>query len=113
MKPSELNGDQLNDIIDYGSSYYDLEYEGTGPGKFEGNENPALAERIWNLTLEGQSDEETGDIEWGWYVCRLGRFIVGEDDTGFVSLAEFRTEEGAIAQFNSLDAQYAAWLVND
>ena len=80
MKPSEMTNDQLTDLVE-GPPYdllnsVHLEYEDTGLGKFEGNVNPGLTERLYTASLDTSwLDEETGTVDGpcGW-AGRIGRF---------------------------------------
>lgn len=113
MKPSELTDEQLSDILDGLVSTETLEYEDSGPGKFEGNANPGLAEAIYDRAIAGWNDDVTGSIDWYFYVGRLGRFLLYENDRGFVTLEEFPNEDAARAVFEEHDRAYTLWDDDD
>lgn len=108
MKPSELDDNMLKNILDFGTPPA-LETEGTGPGKFEGNANPGLAERIYEKSLEGWNDAETGSVEWHFHVSLLGRFLLFEDTQGFVTLEEFPSDIVAQEAFSGHERAYGDW----
>jgi hypothetical protein len=110
MKPSQLTEEELKDVIDHGTLGMALEYEDTGPGKFEAAGNPGLAERLYDVSLQGWSDDETGSVEWMEHVCWLGRFLLYEDDRGFVTYEEFSVSTAALVEFNKIEAEYHEWL---
>lgn len=62
------------------------------PGKFEACEDQALAERLWNITLDGGHESELGSVdEWGWYALvgdteTPGFYILKCDSDGFVTI---------------------------
>lgn len=110
MKPSELTDDQLIQILNGDATAATLEYEDTGPGKFEGNENPGLAQAIYERSLDTSwFDEETGTVEWYFHVGRLGRFLLYENDQGFVTLEEYPTTLDAGDVFDEHEAAYGLW----
>jgi hypothetical protein len=73
------------------------------PGKFEGNADESLAERLHQMTLDGGPDEETGDVqESGWYGLLIDtgeddapHAIVEEDSQGFFSYESYENEAEA------------------
>ncbi len=72
------------------------------PGKFEGNSDQDLAERLHAVTLDGGCNEELGDVEtFGWFGLILdfeGRsFVVSEDSQGFFDI-DSEHEDQASAQ---------------
>jgi len=101
-----------------------------GPGKFEGNAYPHAAAYVHDLTLDGQTAEETGSATEGagWYglvylsedqrddVTTLGwerdtdaapesrpvAAIVAEDTRGFVDVTFYDSEDAAQADFASV-----------
>jgi hypothetical protein len=108
--PSELNDRRLAQLLDYGTNAIPgLEYESTGPGKFEASVNPGLAEVIYRKSLEGWNDDETASVAWGLHISKLGRFLLLEDDQGFVTLQEFESEAAAQAELDKAAEDYAAW----
>lgn len=64
-----------------------------GPGKFEGNEDSPLAEALYELSMEFRDDEFEG-------LVRVGRFLIDEDEYGFVMVFDYETEEEAKKAFN-------------
>ena len=66
-------------------------------GKFEGNEDEELAEKLYNCVQEGWTEEEIGSVqESGWFgvVEHDGvRYIVNEDDQGFFGYQLYDAEE--------------------
>ena len=105
MKPSQLTEGQLASLVQGSIDSSVLEYENTGPGKFEGNANPGLTEALYTASLDTSwIDEETGraDGPCGW-AGRIGRFVLFEDDRGFVESLEFLTVESAEKAFATID----------
>lgn len=110
MEPSELTDAQLIRLLDEGTAAFGLEYESTGPGKFEGNANPGLAQAIYERSLDTSwLDDETGSVEWRYWVGLLGRFILLEDDRGFVYLEEHSSRDQARIRFDIEANDYAEW----
>jgi len=60
-----------------------------------------------------EPDESTGSVEWHGHVSRFGKRLLHEDDRGFVSVERFDTEAEAIDRFETIDAEYGAWLDDD
>lgn len=113
LTPSDLTDEQIATILQYGSTglateHIELLYEDTGPGKFEGNDNPGLAAAIWEKSLEGWDDASTGDnSEWHYHVSLLGRFMLIADSQGFVCLEEYTSTAQARRMFEVADEEYA------
>jgi hypothetical protein len=82
------------------------------PGKFEGNEDERVAEILYDSTMEGGQDEESGDIQetgiWSALIRGIevrpgdtpeiqdgfpGGYIVQEDEQGFFTYTEFDSDE--------------------
>lgn len=80
------------------------------PGKFGGS---PLAEYAYILTLDGGEDEQTGSVEWRYWVARFGKRLLFEDSQGFVTLDKFHTEQEAIDAFREIDNRYSAWADED
>lgn len=60
-------------------------------GKFEGNANPELAERLHDLTLDGMTTDQFGSVDdIGWHGLIYGDngmgYIVREDSQGFFDI---------------------------
>lgn len=106
--PSDLTEMQVASYISHGDGWHqqrgiEIAYEDTGPGKFEGNENPGLASRLYDCTVDGWCDDQRGSVdEGGWYGL-LGRFIVTEDDRGFFSYEKFQNEREAERVFRTIE----------
>lgn len=86
-------------------------------------------EALYELTLSG-FDESTGDVEaYGHHtlvmlvepkpvdiqdgmrvVVPQGFYIVTQDNSGFVGVSSFGSEEEARAEFQRLDDEYGEWL---
>lgn len=110
MKPSQLTDEQLAQYLDWHLAD-EVEYEHLGPGKFQAANNPGLAERLWQASLEGWSDQETGETDgFGAWVAQIGRFLIETDSQGFVVYEEFSSEAEATKQFEEIDAEYGKWL---
>src|SRR3990172_692191 len=68
------------------------------PGKFEGNADIALAQRLYDVTLESGQIEDTGDVDsGGWYAWieddyslddMRRHYIAVEDSQGFFTVIE-------------------------
>ena len=87
-----------------------------------------LTEALWQLTIEGLYDADTGSLSdgFGVYAAFLvfahaenvtipsglivsvpaGEYMVSQTEPGYVSL----TSDGARARFNDLDEERSAWL---
>jgi hypothetical protein len=110
LRPSDLHDEQIINILNHGSGFYTLEYEPTGPGKFEGERNPGLTRALYERSLDSSwVDDETGSTEWAYHVALMGRFLLLENDRGFVSLEEFVSEEAARRAFTTEEETYATW----
>jgi hypothetical protein len=93
------------------------------PGKYEYNPDPALAELLHTVTLEGWGNDSVGDVDQDSFHASLlivepaeqaeltdafdrqipvGNFIVTEDEHGFVTIDEYPTPHRARYAFNSL-----------
>lgn len=82
-----------------------LRHEASGPGKFEGAYNIRLAEAFYDLTMDGFTDDEAGDVTetgmWAGFFADLTQYkikedgqpveaaIVTEDSNGFFSYETF------------------------
>jgi hypothetical protein len=73
-----------------------------GPGKYANG----MAEY---LDLMDGEDEWTGTTEWDVHVRRFGKRLLCTDERGFVWVTRYDTEDDAIAEFSTLDAEYCAW----
>lgn len=74
-----------------------------GPGKFEANYDRTLATALYDLSLDGSLDEETGNVaEHGW-VGRIGQFLLFEDSGGFFEYEDAGSESAAKLRFSQLE----------
>ena len=89
------------------------------PGKFEGNENEALAEKLYEFTLDGQCDREIGSVdELGWYGVLIDEhfkayWIVDEDSNGFFSYTQYDTLFQLNKAWVEIEAMYEAFDSED
>lgn len=71
------------------------------PGKFEGNGGDlAAALVLYAWSLDSGEDDSMSNESWG-YCGRFGRWLLIEDDRGFVSAQEYRSVEAASREFQS------------
>jgi hypothetical protein len=82
------------------------------PGKFEGNADEALAERLYDVTMDGGQDDEIGTVdELGWYGLILGfegkSYVVEQDTYGFFGYTEYDSPEAARTAFGQVESAYA------
>ena len=60
------------------------------PGRFEGNHDPALAEELWQMTLDGMHSHEAGSVDgigWFAYVWKGSHsYVIRQDSQGFVDI---------------------------
>ena len=111
MKPSDLTDEQLVKLVD-GTTTFILEYEATGPGKFEGNANPGLTERIFVASHDTSwldDDVGTSDGAFGWNGL-IGKLILVENNQGFVSSYEYPSVEEARKTFDLVISDYEPYL---
>jgi hypothetical protein len=64
----------------------------SGPGKFEGNSDRALCVALYEMVMQGFTDESAGSVEYGLAGDRIGRFILWHDSQGFVTCERFDSE---------------------
>ena len=89
------------------------------PGKFEGNADEELAERLYDATLEGMCDEEIGSSqELGWFgrfIDRPGPFyyILSEDSNGFFDYNQYDTLPELNKDWEEIEAMYEAFEPED
>jgi hypothetical protein len=61
---------------------------------------------LWDVTLEGGAEAETGDSEtFGWYGL-VGRNVLCQGDSGYVSRQRFTSVTAAREWFDAVEAQY-------
>lgn len=79
--------------------------------KFEGHAGNRFMRRrvalLYLVSLDGFTDEWTGDVETFGYFERIGRHILDHDNFGFVSVTSYQTEVEAVEAFQTLDREYA------
>lgn len=89
------------------------------PGKFEGNVDEELAERLYDATLEGGCDEEIGSVhELGWYgrfIDRVGQYyyILFEDSDGFFEYFQFDSLVELNQAWAEVEGQYIDFIEMD
>lgn len=86
----------------------DLRDLASGPGRFGGNQ---MAAYLWVKSLDGSTaDDESGSIEapCGWF-ARFGKWLLTEDDRGFVSAWKADSAAAAVDEFDALMTEYVAW----
>jgi len=84
-----------------------------GPGRYHG-ETPFgiwLAEHV--LGDASWCDEDTGDVEWRYWLARVGRRVVTQDSFGFVQVHRFCDEDHARAWFDCERDDYEVWASAD
>lgn len=74
-----------------------------GPGKFEGTNDRALVVALYELSLHGCEDDRAGSTEYGLALQRFGRYVLIEDDRGFVAFERFDTDELAQSELDAED----------
>lgn len=76
------------------------------PGRYEGTDS-VLAATLDALVMDGQADDETGDVDSLGHLARVGRFLLWTDSQGFRTAEACETEDAARAEFAAFDAEYA------
>lgn len=81
------------------------------PGRFEGNADEALAERLFDVTMDSGQDEDIGSVdELGWYGLILdfeGKSYVVEQDTyGFFGYVEYESADAARTAWKQVEDTY-------
>ncbi len=76
------------------------------PGKFEGNASQELAEKLYDVTLDGYCDDLAGDVaEGGWFGLILdfegSSYIVEEDSQGFFTYHDQSNADDARRAFEA------------
>lgn len=73
-----------------------------GLGKFEGNGNDlAAAIVLYAWSMDSGEDDFMSSESWG-YCGRFGKWLLFEDERGFVYAQEYPTVEAAVKEFDSL-----------
>ena len=76
-----------------------------GPGKFEGE--PAITAILYGMALDSCADEEEGDsCDGPGYIWRIGRWMVEESPSGFVSSRRYDTLQAAVDAFQVFSDEY-------
>lgn len=79
------------------------------PGRYEG----LTAFEIWLVQRVEQdsswSDEETGDVEFGVWVARVGKRLVSTDSNGFWYVENYETDDAAGTRFDLISQDYDNW----
>jgi hypothetical protein len=84
-------------------------------GKFEGNDDQDLGEALYEITLDGNCDDDLGESEsFGWYGLILeydnGKsYIVSEDSQGFFDYQEYETTDAAKKHWAKIQDAYDEW----
>jgi hypothetical protein len=81
---------------------------GIGFGPYDANDDKYLA-MVLDYAGEMHADEHTGDTEFGEYVQRFYRCLLGTDDRGFRTLVVYDHEVEAVAEFQNIEAAYDNW----
>jgi hypothetical protein len=81
---------------------------GIGFGPYDANDDKYLS-MVLDYAGEMYADEHTGDTEWGEYVQRFYRCLLGTDDRGFRTLVIYDHEVEAVAAFQNIEAAYDNW----
>lgn len=80
------------------------------PGRYEG----LGAFEIWLCeNVNEVADETDGDVEYGLWFARCGRFLVTTDSQGFWYVGKYATLEDACTVFAAAAADYSAWAAAD
>jgi hypothetical protein len=98
------------------------------PGRYSHNRDPALAELLHQVTLEGWDNDSAGDLDQDGFHARLvivepaeqheltdafdhpipaGSWLLLEDEQGFVTLEDYPTPPAAREAFTRLQDDYA------
>lgn len=91
------------------------------PGKFEGNSDEELAERLYENTLESGQEEDFGSVdEGGWFALvadyqSIGEqtdrlYIVEQDSQGFFTIIFTHEDDSVVRKhFERMEEEQAAW----
>ncbi len=79
----------------------------TAKHKFGGD---PMAEYLWEATMDGGQDDDTGEIDWDCWVAKFGKRLLFTDDRGFVWCKRHFTEELAAEEFDFIASKYGEWL---
>lgn len=77
-------------------------------GPYDGNDDKYLS-MVLDYAGSDFADDHTGDTEFGEYVMRFYRCLLGTDDRGFRTLVVYDHEVEAVAAFNKIDEAYTIW----
>jgi hypothetical protein len=79
-------------------------------GKFEACANQELAEKLYDITLDGGCDAELGDVQdFGWYGLIIEddkAYIVNENNDGFFTYTEYTSMLAARKAWLNIEADY-------
>lgn len=73
----------------------------------------AMNAYLYEYSLGGTNDEETGSVEYGLWAGRIGRRVLLEDGQGFVYSERYPTADAAHARIMEIAEQYDAWSDDD
>jgi hypothetical protein len=79
-----------------------------GFGPYDANDDKYLS-MVLDYAGEMYADENTGDTEFGEYVMRFYRCLLGTDSQGFRTLVIYDHEVEAVAEFQRIEAAYDNW----
>jgi len=83
----------------------DCVHDHDSPGKFEGHRDRnelGKALILYAMMGDGSYEDDHMSDGWGNYCARIGRYLVMEDDRGFVSFEEFASDALADKRFTEL-----------
>ena len=82
------------------------------PGKFEGNGDEVLAERLYELTMDSSQVDDLGEVDtFGWW-CLIEDdewHVCKEDSQGFWTIMFTGPEVRARDYWLGVEAEYEAW----
>ena len=83
------------------------------PGKFEGSPCQVHAERLYQVSLDGGCDEESGDVESYVWFGLIGSDILTNDSQGFVTFRSFDDPQPAKQEYDLIEQEYLSILDKD
>lgn len=118
MSVEECSCSMNEGVCRYPSEHHDPVWRLMGrPGKFEGNGDQDLAERLYQDTLDGSYEDSFGSVdELGWYALIQAPdgsrgFIVEEDSQGFFTIILEDEDYDVVRQhFGRMHDEYSAWV---
>lgn len=69
-----------------------------------------MAEYLDMLAGDGGQDDETGEVDWQYWVAKFGKRLLFTDDRGFVWVEKYKDEVSAKGVFESIGEEYGDWL---